>query len=236
MWAELQELEGWIIGEICVYLFQSVIKMLGECICQVFLCLSALTSAFFGLIHVCLFLSLPSVAGLFFFNDPLNFDSLSPSHPLSFTRPQCSPGPGWETLTLFSDVKWPLLGRYLLDLLFLKKKTKSSLNIMNLWKWSYYCLNHDGICSLFRKLKTSFLSVKTHFPGKPSSFSHWMSLFTCMSAPWVGPGWCDSLKWVYLRAVGFWEVLGVSVRFMNHLLLDRQALTAFKTPHRHMPE
>lgn len=34
-----------------------------------------------------------------------------------------------------------------------------------------------------------------------------MSLFTCMSAPWVGSGLCDSLKWVYLRAVVFWETV-----------------------------
>lgn len=127
-------------------------------------------------------------------------------------------------LTLFCDVKWPRLGRYLLDLFIFNKL---SVN-MNLWKWSYCCLNHNGICSFFRKLKTSFLSVQTHCSGKPDWFSHWMSLFTCMSAPWLGPGWCDSLKWVCLRAVRFWEVLSASVHFMNHLLLDRHACSAFQ--------
>lgn len=37
---------------------------------------------------------------------------------------------------------------------------------MNLWKWSYYCLNHDGICCFFRKLKTTFLDVKSTMPWK----------------------------------------------------------------------
>lgn len=137
-------------------------------------------------------------------------------------------------LTLFSDVKWPLLGRYLLICYFYFNQ--GALNIMNLWKWSYYCLNHDGICSFFSKLKASFIAVKTHCPGKPSLFSHWMALFTCMSAPWAGPGRYDSLWWVYLRAVGFWEVLGGSVCFMDHLFLERQMLTAFKSLHWHIPE
>lgn len=51
--ARLQELRGRFIGEIGVYLFQSI-EMLGKLLCQVLLCLSALTSASFGLIHVCL--------------------------------------------------------------------------------------------------------------------------------------------------------------------------------------
>lgn len=217
-----------------VYLFQSIIKVLGELICQILLCLSPLTSAFFGLIQSVSFSYFQVYLDVWVFKWSIRFSFSFSLPPLSFTRPQCFLGPDWEMLTPFSDVKWPLLGRYLLDLLFFLNQV--ALNIMNLWKWSYYCLNHDGICSFFRKLKTSFLAVKTHSPGKSSWFSHWMSLFTCMSAPWVGRGRCDSLKWVYLRAVGFWEVLGASVRFMNHLLLGRQVLTAFKTPHRQMPE
>lgn len=42
---------------------------------------------------------------------------------------------------------------------------------MNLWKWSYYCLNHDGICCFFRKLKTSFLAVKPTMSWKNPVFS-----------------------------------------------------------------
>lgn len=72
---------------------------------------------------------------------------------------------------------------------------------MNHWKWSYYCLNHDGICCFFRKLKASFLAVKATMSWKTQIFQPLdVPLYLHVS----------SLSWTCVTAWNefFWELLG----------------------------